>query len=95
MGKISLLGIVMIAFVFMFLLGGIVLPGVGLLGSIVLNSIVGFILLFAANLIGIKIPINILTLLVVLIFGLAGLAVLALLALFGMYDGPDTPSSKD
>jgi pro-sigmaK processing inhibitor BofA len=94
MGKIHLLGIVMIAFVFMFLLGGIILPGMGLLGSIVLNSIIGFMLLFAANLLGIRIPINILTLLVVLIFGLAGLALLALLALFGLYDGPDTPTAN-
>ena|GEM_PF-1144420 len=94
MGKIHLLGIVMIAFVFMFLLGGIILPGMGLLGSIVLNSIIGFMLLFGANLLGIKIPINILTLLLVLIFGLAGLALLALLALLGLYDGPDTPTAN-
>jgi len=84
----------MIAFVFMFLLGGIILPGMGLLGSIVLNSIIGFMLLFGANLLGIKIPINILTLLLVLIFGLAGLALLALLALLGLYDGPDTPTAN-
>jgi pro-sigmaK processing inhibitor BofA len=95
MGKTHLLGILMIAFVFLFLLGGIVLPGMGLLGSIVINSIVGVMLLFLANIIGIKIPINPLTLLIVLIFGLAGLALLALLALFGIYDGPDTPRSED
>ena len=94
MGKIHLLGIIMIAFVFLFLLGGIILPGMGLLGSIVINSIVGLMLLYLANLIGIRIPINLLTLLLVMIFGLAGLALLALLALFGLYDGPDTPTAN-
>ena len=85
----------MIAFVFLFLMGGIILPGMGLFGSIVINSIVGVIVLFLVNLIGIRIPINLLTLLLVMIFGLAGLALLALLALIGLYDGPDTPSSEN
>ena len=46
MEKVHFLGVIMIAFVFMFLLGGIVLPSMGLLGSIVINSIVGLMLLF-------------------------------------------------
>ena len=95
MGSISLLGIVVVALVLMYLLGNFAFGSVGLLGSLIINSIVGFILLYLVNMIGIKIPINIVTILVVAIFGLLGLAILALLAFLGIYGFDATPRIKD
>jgi SigmaK-factor processing regulatory protein BofA len=94
MGKISLLGIIVVALVLMYLVGIFAFGAVGLLGALIINTVVGFILLYIANLIGIKIPINVLTILLVVVFGLLGLAILALLALVGIYDADTTPSTK-
>jgi len=92
MGKISLLGIIVVALVLMYLLGSVTFGAVGLLGSVIINSIVGFVLLWIVNMIGIDIPINVLTILLVAVFGLLGLAILALLALLGVYDA--APKAK-
>lgn len=94
MGSISLLGIVVVALVFMYLLGSFAVGSIGLLGSLIINSIVGFILLYIVNLLGIRIPINIVTILLVAIFGLLGLALLALLAFLGIYGSDATPRIK-
>ena len=93
MGSISLLGIIIVALVLMYLVGTVAFGTVGLFGAVIINSIIGFVLLFIANVIGIKIPINVLTILAVAVFGLLGLAVLALLALLGMYDA--APAGKN
>ena len=95
MGNISLLGIAVLAFLLAYLLGSVAFGSVGLLGSLLINSIVGFILLYVVNLLGVKIPINIVTILVVAIFGLLGLAILALLAFLGIYGFDATPRLKD
>jgi pro-sigmaK processing inhibitor BofA len=95
MGSISLLGIVVVALLLMYLLGNFAFGSVGLIGTLIINSIVGFILLYLVNMIGIKIPINIVTILVVAIFGLLGLALLALLAFLGIYGFDATPRIKD
>ncbi len=95
MGSISLLGIVIVALVLMYLLGSFTFGTMGLLGSLIINSIVGFVLLFIVNMLGIKIPINIVTILMVAIFGLLGLAILALLAFLGIYGADATPRLKD
>ena len=92
MGKISLLGIIVVALVLMYLLGSFAFCALGLLGAVIINSIVGFVLLWIVNLIGIDIPINVLTILLVAVFGLLGLAILALLALLGVYDA--APNAK-
>ena len=94
MGKISLLGIIIVAFLLMYILGNFAFHSVGLLGTLLINSIVGFILLYIVNLLGVKIPINIVTILVVAIFGLLGLAILAVLALLGIYGFDGTPQVK-
>ena len=52
--------------------------------GIILNTVLGFIAMFLLNLIGIHIPITILTLIIAAIFGLLGVAVMAFLAIFGM-----------
>lgn len=95
MGSISLLGIVVVALVLMYLLGNFAFGSVGLIGSLIINSIVGFILLYIVNMLGVKIPINIFTILLVAIFGLLGLALLALLAFLGIYGFDATPRIKD
>lgn len=94
MGRISLLGLAVVAFLLAYLLGSFTFGAMGLIGSLIINSIVGFVLLFIVNMIGIKIPINIVTILVVAIFGLVGLALLALLALLGLYGADATPSIR-
>lgn len=94
MGSISLLGIIVVAIVLMYLVGGVAFGTVGMLGAIIINSLIGFVLLFLANAIGIKIPINVFTILLVAIFGLLGLALLALLALLGVYGAESMPSGK-
>ncbi len=95
MGNISLLGIVVVALLLMYVLGNFAFGTVGLLGSLIINSIVGFVLLYVVNMLGVKIPINVVTILVVAIFGLLGLALLALLAFLGIYGFDATPRLKD
>jgi len=90
----SHLGIIIVALLLLYLVGGFGLASVGLAGVLIINIILGFILLFVANAIGINIPINLLTIVLVIIFGLGGLAFLALLALLGVYDGAPAKSKK-
>jgi len=52
--------------------------------GIILNTVLGFIAMFLLNVLGIHIPITILTLIIAAIFGLLGVAVMAFLAIFGM-----------
>ena len=94
MARISVLGIILVALVLMYLIGGYAFSSVGMLGALIINSIVGFILLYIANMIGIRIPINIVTILVVAIFGLLGLVLLVLLELIGAYSSDSTPGTK-
>jgi pro-sigmaK processing inhibitor BofA len=94
MARISLLGIIVVALVLMYLMGNFAFGSLGLLGSLILNSIVGFILLFLVNMIGIRIPINIFTILLVAILGLLGLVLLALLELLGVYSMDSSSGSK-
>jgi len=91
MARLSVLGIIVVALVLMYLIGGFAFGTVGALGALIINSIVGFILLYIANMIGIRIPINVVTILVVAIFGLLGLVLLVLLDLTGAYSS-DSPS---
>ena len=94
MGNMSLMGIIIVALVLMYLVGSFAFGSLGFLGAVIINSVVGFVLLFVANMIGIKIPINIFTILLVAIFGLLGLVFLALLALFEIYDSDKASSGK-
>jgi len=94
MGQISLLGIIVVALLLMYLVGGFAFNTMGALGALIINSIIGFALLFLVNMVGIKIPINIFTILLVAIFGLLGLALLALLALLGIYGADAMPRVK-
>ncbi|MFA6214057.1 MAG: pro-sigmaK processing inhibitor BofA family protein [Candidatus Micrarchaeia archaeon] len=91
MARISALGIIIVALVLMYLLGNFAFGSVGLIGSLIINSIVGFVLLYLANMIGIRIPINIVTILVVAIFGLLGLVLLVLLEVLGAYSSDSRP----
>lgn len=50
--------------------------------NVIVNTILGFIALAILSLIGITIPINLISILVIAIFGLAGLGVLVLLTIF-------------
>ena len=94
MARLSGLGIIVVALVLMYLIGGFAFGAVGALGALIINSIVAFVLLFIANMIGIRIPINIVTILVVAIFGLVGLVLLVLLDLFGAYGSDSASGAK-
>jgi len=66
-------------------LGGATIASAGLLVSLLINSILGVLVLALLHLLGLHVPINLLTVLVVVLFGLAGVALLALLAFFEIY----------
>lgn len=50
--------------------------------NVIVNTILGFLALALLSLVGIHVPINILTMLVIAVFGLFGLGVLVLLTIF-------------
>ena len=52
--------------------------------SVIINSVLGLVLLYALNLLGLGIPLNWVTVLVIAIFGLPAVAILAILAFFKM-----------
>ncbi len=89
MGKIALLVVAILALALLFGIGGLALPAAGLLGALLLNSLIGLLILYVLNAVGVHIPINIVTLLVVLIFGLGGIVLLCLLAFFRVYGAVD------
>jgi len=68
-------------------LGGTVFAASGLLASLLINSLLGILVLVLLHVLGLHVPINLLTVLVVVLFGLVGIALLALLAFFNVYGG--------
>lgn len=84
-GTITLL---VLGFLFLLLAFGLfwlfMRKALSLLKTLVVNSIVGLVCVFLLGLIGIHVPINIVTLAVIALFGLAGLGVLLVLMFFGI-----------
>ena len=84
-GTTLLLGLAFLFFLLAFSLFWLfVRKTISLLKTLVVNSVVGLVCVFLLGLIGIQVPINIVTLAVIALFGLAGLGALLVLMFFGV-----------
>lgn len=90
--NIALLLVAVVALLLLMGIGGLAVPATGLLAALLINSLIGILILWLLNFIGIHIPINIVSLLVVLVLGLAGVIILCLLAFFDIYGGMGRPA---
>ncbi|MBI2445517.1 pro-sigmaK processing inhibitor BofA family protein [Candidatus Micrarchaeota archaeon] len=85
MASAGLLVVAVLAILVLMALGGSTIASAGLLVSLLINSLLGVLVLALLHILGLHVPINLLTVLVVVLFGLAGVVLLALLAFFDIY----------
>jgi len=84
MGVIQFIFVLIILAIFIAIIYYVLKNGLKALPALVINTVLGLFSMFLLNIVGIHVPINLLTILIAAVFGLLGVAVMAILAIFGM-----------